>query len=645
MDHHNSLEEELLKFQRVWCNPTDLWIPRVRFNRTTVERLTEFLRQGKKNRVRQPVRKLTLAICSFEDDESLSVFCRFFAANESPVTLEEVSFYMVTFSQQEEEEGYERLISAFHHNRTVQMLDFSHAGIPGAALGAMVGALLLNNTHLTGLDLGWCTIDVASVRAMRQGLLASRHRLKRLGFARADIGNEVLNELRVILAVNDDQQSTVLSELYLFDNDNVQGLDRGISLRRLLTTFPGLNKLHISSSRLGPEGTSALFQADFMGRLELLNLHSCAIGHVGLSQLYASIPDADAPLVHLNIANNNIHGQDGGEILARILRRCGKLKVLGLSGNRNFGPNGARALAPALLTLHGLGTLDLSGCGLENAGARAVLASLKNTIPCLKAVLLSENNMSTTSLLPLAEFVKRTDSCLETLRLGQNNHLFGASNNSDRRAFFGAIAKHKTAQYLDISNCGLDTGNEAETFLVPCLQQNTTLLHVEHAIDRLQATTADCMRRNLLISNIDVTMEKPGNVPHALWPVALDFRLRGTQFRPTVAFWLVQKMKEANVFGVICERQKNARRIQRWWRPHRPSMRVAFVVRKKMRGQVAALSNANEALRERATSLLHMNEVLTEQNESLNEQNESLNEQLTSLRAELATLRAGGSSN
>jgi hypothetical protein len=94
---------------------------------------------------------------------------------------------------------------------------------------------------------------------MRNGLLASRARLTSLTLQFVGMGNEALNELRLIYKNQNgsserQNNTTVLRELDLSHND-FKGRDGGKHLHGLLLTLPCLDKLVVTfNNDFGPNG-------------------------------------------------------------------------------------------------------------------------------------------------------------------------------------------------------------------------------------------------------------------------------------------------------------------------------------------------------------------------------------------------------
>lgn len=86
------------------------------------------------------------------------------------------------------EQVYERLLSGLHNNnKGIKELSLGGATIQRGAFGEMVGNVLQRNTSLTALKLKSCRVNVEFIRAMRNGLLASRGRLKSLSFCNVSV--------------------------------------------------------------------------------------------------------------------------------------------------------------------------------------------------------------------------------------------------------------------------------------------------------------------------------------------------------------------------------------------------------------------------------------------------------------------------
>jgi Ran GTPase-activating protein (RanGAP) involved in mRNA processing and transport len=187
-----------------------------------------------------------------------------------------------------------------------------------------------------------------------------------------------------------------------------------------------------------------------MGRLHSLTMDRCKLGNSGIAHMAATVSPGDsAPLMELNLDDNEISGQNGDQILAHLFLRSKLLKSITIDNNL-LSPKGARAMAPAMANLHALQELSMGRCSVEDC-AETILTSLA-TCPCLQSLSLEQNRLPAATLPTLTEFLKTTGKGIKKLRVDCRRLFATAGNSNDQELFFNAIANHKHVRHLGITN-------------------------------------------------------------------------------------------------------------------------------------------------------------------------------------------------
>jgi Leucine Rich repeat len=659
VEHHQLDDNMLVALKRFQRNDNDandtgrLWMHNVNFNRATLLHLVAFFtttgrtrKAGRSNSISHNrdcctavIQQLNLSTCKF-DDESLKLFCSFLSNNTFPGTLEQIHLERCLQTQNEER----CLLISLHTNTTIKILSFhgsnnSNSSIQGEAGGAIMAALLLQNSALTTIDLVWSFDDVAFIRALKEGIISAMKQrntdddtssftschLQSMALHRMNSPNNetLFDKLQLVFikkknnaTITGQQDTTVnkttttttitstttitcLNLCHSFDPNATTTLKQ---LRKFLLTMPGLMDLNVTDNWLNV-APHTLLQGRMRQQLQKLNLSNCNINHTILDQMSAAaaavaavaivVPGSNdgghdnndnestsAALVELNLSRNKIQGRRGGTSLGCFLLESRaaaaggvKLKTLILSSNI-LGSIGAQTLAPALIGKNHayLQHLNLSSCRIQDGAiiilktltTRTTTANTMTTISpsgygsgCLRSLDLSDNLLPPATLTAVSEYLKHSSSRhLQELYLSENNSLFksfssSSSSNDQGSSFFDAVANHKAMKILHVCNVGM---NEQQTKrpLLSAMLYNTILLQVQHSMTTtsVQNVIMEYIRRNHLHAKMKATMDQPVNIPCALWPLALEV-CSSLFIGPTIAFCLVQKMMESNVFSYV----------------------------------------------------------------------------------------------
>jgi len=189
-----------------------------------------------------------------------------------------------------------------------------------------------------------------------------------------DVGNEELASLAPFLNANSTLRSLDLTGA-TFNNTAIK------EVRPFFRRNSTLEVLVLGENQcVGDEGVDTIVSAlqAGRGRLQVLAIESCGVGHKGASSISNFMCRTGSSLRVLELSNNNI-GDAGAETLVETITRGHCLGHLGLN-NADIGDRGALSFGELLKCNRSLHTLSLqNNTGITNVGASSLLKAVYNT--------------------------------------------------------------------------------------------------------------------------------------------------------------------------------------------------------------------------------------------------------------------------
>ena len=187
-----------------------------------------------------------------------------------------------------------------------------------------------------------------------------------------DLTNNDIGDDGVVALVEGLKDLTSLLELRL---GLIEITSKGVLALVEVLKYNHLQYLHLTHSRIGPDGMSALVDVICADSLQTLELSRCGLLLDGVVSLSAGLKSC-RQLVELDISYNNI-GSHGMSSLAEGLQYCTNLQVLNLSGN-NITSDGVVAIVGVMKRCRYLQELVLSNNSIGVDGAAVLVGGWQN---------------------------------------------------------------------------------------------------------------------------------------------------------------------------------------------------------------------------------------------------------------------------
>ncbi|KAL7539237.1 hypothetical protein ACHAXR_009108 [Thalassiosira sp. AJA248-18] len=253
-----------------------------------------------------------------------------------------------------------------------------------------------------------------------------------------DVGNEELSSLAPFLNENLTLRSLDLTGA-TFNTKAIK------EVRHFFRRNSSLEVLVLGENQcVGDEGVNTILSSlqDGQGKLQVLAIESCGVGHRGASSISNFMINKGTSLRVLELSNNMI-GDAGAETLAESIKRGHHLGHLGLN-DADIGDTGAQAFGEALKSNRSLHTLSLqNNKGITNVGASSLLKAVYN-IDSIKTIIESNHVLRNLNL----KGCTNIDPSLLQLSTQLSAHSRLLSSKDD-------VIRLKVTKYLKNAQCGL----------------------------------------------------------------------------------------------------------------------------------------------------------------------------------------------